>query len=203
MAEASRRVRHNSLPAAVLTLGAAQSVLVALALSRFLDPGWTTFGPVGVLSGLGMAGLALLAVRNLRWRRDVYRRLAWVGVLAGVLTAVVWASLLGGPFYMNDLPRVAIVVVSDCLFAIALVSAAQDGGSSWRRAARRRYRRRVDVRPCAHRAISCCARPHGDRRSLRPERSASHPGRQRADRMARSCRMGDRRRRSTAPPARS
>ena len=111
------------LPIAVLVIGVAQAILVALALSRILDPGWTTFGPVGVLAGLGMAALALVALLDLRWRSHGHRRVAWLGVVAGLSIGATWASLLGGTFYTNDLVRIAIVVASDCAFAIALVGA--------------------------------------------------------------------------------
>jgi len=118
--DATRNTSHNNvLPFAVLVIGLAQGVLVALAFLRILDPGWTTFGLVGVLAGLGMAALGLIAL-GLPWRRHVLRRVAWLAVVAGLAVAGIWASLFGGTFYTSDLLRIAVVVASDCSFAIAL-----------------------------------------------------------------------------------
>jgi len=104
----------------VLVIGVAQTVLVGLALTRILDPGWTTFGLVGVLSGLGMAAIGVVAVRSVSWRRRGFSSFGWLAVIAGTVNAVAWGSLLGGTFFTIDLVRIAAVVAADAAFAVSL-----------------------------------------------------------------------------------
>jgi hypothetical protein len=117
------RLGARRLAVVVFVLGAAQPAALVLAFSRMVDPGAVTFDAIGSISGLGMAAAALAMAMYLPPRRP--RALATfgtLGVVAGLVSAGVWLSLVGGTFFTNDTPRIAVLIGCDVAFAIWLIA---------------------------------------------------------------------------------
>lgn len=126
--ERRREVRLGR--ALLLGVGLAQLGLVALALVRVLDPGSITFGVVGTLAGLGMAGAGAGIGRARGSHRAALTGIGAAAVAAGLVSAGVWVSLGGGGISLNDVTRAAFLVGADVLFAASMCGAAVLLGSA-------------------------------------------------------------------------
>ncbi len=105
-------------------IGAAQLALLMLALVRVLDPGWPVFDTIGTVSGLGMAGIAGSVSARQTGSHPATDALTRLAAGAGLVSAGVWSSLLGGGFFTNDYLRILLLAGADVLFALWTVVAA-------------------------------------------------------------------------------
>ncbi len=109
----------------LLALGIAQPALLVLAFSRVVDPGWVTFETLGTIVGIGMA-VAAAIVGSIGSPRvpALFRVLTVIAIVAGLVHAAAWFTLLGRTFYTDDVLRAGLLVASDVLFAAWIVTAA-------------------------------------------------------------------------------
>lgn len=109
----------------LVLLGVAQLGLIVAVFSRVVDPGWSAYGGIGTLAGLGVAFGCSLALASVRARREViFRTVSVFGVLGGLVYSGAWLSLLGGIFWLDDVPRIAALVAADLSVAGWFVLAA-------------------------------------------------------------------------------
>ncbi len=106
-------------------LGVAQIGLIVAAFSRVIDPGPPAFNAIGTLAGLGTAVACGVvgAVSRARLPRLVGIATA-AAVLAGLVYAGTWLSLLDATFLLDDAPRIIAVVASDSVLAAWFLLAA-------------------------------------------------------------------------------
>jgi hypothetical protein len=119
-----RRRRVDGAALLLAAIGGTQLALLILALARVLDPGWLVFDTIGTLSGLGMAGIAGLVRARQTGAHPATGALSLLAAVAGLVSAGVWASLLGGGFYTDDHLRILLHAGADVLFALWTVVAA-------------------------------------------------------------------------------
>src|SRR5947208_12433406 len=95
-------------------LGTGELVLLALALSHVIDPGWPAFETIGTIAGLGTSvGVAIVA-RSTRSRfPGVLDALSVAAFLAGLVGTGAWLTLFGAPFFTVDFVRAALLVAAD------------------------------------------------------------------------------------------